>query len=328
VRCPGAFNILQLATWFAIGCQQTSGSNATPSVADASAIAVSAASPNARSHRTFSRHAGIGAGLFRAAHDLDLAAAQQGSLETIESLLGADDQTVRKAMSAFRADLAAGVKAASLDTAKLTADEEGIEKAIADHRAKEAEALDSLHALLQAPQREALVGAVRARRFEHESRMTAWLSAKDADGGTTDWTKRRLDRLTADLLLEPSQERQVAAILTKAADLPNTAAFQSRWERRRQQTEALLSAFASDTFDAKTQDLSVLPGKSAHEPMDRMVTLLSKLAPILYPIQRDKLAASLGRPFGGVGPARRAIDDLAFPFTEPIEPEDQPPSVR
>jgi hypothetical protein len=319
-------------SFVAIGCQQSSdgstGANAKASVTEA--LQAPSAVPSAavaKPRSVFRRHGGIASGLFRAAHDLDLAQAPQNALGTIEANLKADDDGIRAAMKVFRADLVVGVKAGKLDSAKLTADDGVVEEAIANHKAKEAEALDSLHALLDAAQRTTLVASVRAKQAERESRMTDWIKAKEADGAAPDWSKKRLDKLTADLALDPAQQSQVAAILAKASDPPSRTGFQSRLDERQKRTDALLTAFAGDTFDAKTLDLSILPGKTAREPFDHIVAFVSKLLPILHPDQRDKFAASLDRPFGwgghpgvsGEAPARSPTDDIAFPFNEPID---------
>jgi Spy/CpxP family protein refolding chaperone len=322
-----------------LGCE---GSSSTPSAAGASAsstatsqalsVAPSAAAPKPRSK--FARHGGIGSSLFRATHDLDLPQGQQNALDKIESALKADDEGIRTTMKTFRADLITGVRAAKLDTAKLTADDSVVDTAIADHQSKEVEALDSLHLLLDATQRATIVASIRAKQGEHESRMIGWMRANEADGGAPDWNRKRLDRLASDLALEPGQQKQVAAILAKAGGPPNASAMQLRWEERKQRADALLTAFASDTFDAKKLDLSILPGKTAHEAMDRMVTFFTQILPTLHPDQRDRLAAALVRPFGGgdhagmpgPAPARGPVDDFAFPFAEPVETEEQPGS--
>jgi hypothetical protein len=275
----------------------------------------------------FGRHGGIANGLFRAAHEQGLKDDQKSSLDTIEANLKTDDEGVRTAMTAFRADLVAGVRGGKLDTAKLTADNVLVDKAIANHQAKEAEALDSLHALLDSTQRASLVASVRSRQAEREVRMGGWMLAKESDGGAPDWAKRRVDKLTADLGLDADQQKQVAAILAKASDPPSADGMKSRWDEMKKRMDALLAAFASDTFDAKTTDLTIMPGKTAHDPMDHMVIFFSKLLPLLHPDQRDKLATGLDKPFGsGGGPGMRGgmqgrgpADDIVFPFEEPVD---------
>jgi hypothetical protein len=326
-----------------LGCQESSGGGSTPPVAS-SAAPLSAPQPSAsasaaeKPRQHFARHGGIAASLFRLAHDLpDLSQAQDESLGKIEATLKADDDGIRTAMKSFRGDLVAGVRAGKLDTAKLTGDDGSIDKAIAGHQSKEADALDQLHSLLTPVQRPALVANVRAKQADHEAHMTEWMQGKTGDGGTgaVDWAKKRLDKLTADLTLDAGQQKQVAAILAKPTDVPNAAAMQARWTERKTKMDALLTAFAADAFDAKKLDLGMMPGKTAHEPMDHMVAYYTQLLPILHPDQRDKLATSMDRPFGadrrgppggggggGGAPAAAgggAGDDISFPFSEPEE---------
>jgi Spy/CpxP family protein refolding chaperone len=274
----------------------------------------------------FGRHGGIAAGLFRAAHDLTLTDEQKDSLDKIEASLKADDDGIRTAMKAFRTDLIAGVKAGKIDSTKMTADDAVVDKAFTDHQTQEAAALDSLHTLLDPTQRAAAVASVRAKNADREKRMTGWMQAKEADGGAPDFSKKRLAKLTTDLTLDAGQQKQVAAILAKQNDPPNPTAMQARWDDHKKRTETLLTGFASDTFDAKAADLKILPGKTAHEPTEHMVAFFTALLPVLHPDQRDKLAATMDRPFGaGGGPGmmgmqvRSPVDDIAFPFEEPSD---------
>jgi Spy/CpxP family protein refolding chaperone len=321
-----------------LGCQDSSGgpapapSASTPPAA-APSVSVTAAASAMKPRPMMGRHGGIASGLFRATNDLTLSDAQKDSLTQIETALKADDEGIRTAMKAFRADLLAGVKAGKIDTAKMTADDAVVDKAIADHQDKEATALNSLYKLLDAGQRTTVVAAVRAKQAERETRMANW--NKESDGGAPDWSKKRLDKLTADLGLDAGQQKQVAAILTKSADPPNAAGMQSRWDDLKKRQDALLTAFASPTFDAKKADLTLLPGKSAHDPMDHMAAFFTQLLPVLHADQRDKLVASMDRPFGahegppgmsGQGMPHHPVDDIAFPFVEPGEGSGEAPA--
>ncbi len=338
MRNQGLWFVFPLA--LLLGCQDSSGgpapapSASTPPPAASSATATAAASA-AKPRPMVGRHGGIASGLFRAAADLPLTDAQSEQLNQIEATLKADDSGIRTAMKAFRADLLAGVKAGKIDTAKMTADDAVVDKAIADHQDKEAAALDSLYKLLDPAQRTTVVAAVRAKQAERETRMANW--NKDADGGAPDWSKKRLDRLTADLALDAGQQKQVAALLTKNADPPNAAGMQARWDDLKKRQDALLTAFASSSFDAKKADLTMLPGKTQHDPMDHMATFFTQLLPILHPDQRDKLAATMDRPFGahegppgmgmqGQGASHHPVDDMAFPFVEPGEEHGEAPA--
>lgn len=331
------WTVVTLAPIAALGCQESSGGSAgtAPPVASSAAplLASASASASAKPHPRFARHGGIAASLFRGARDLpDLSEAQQDSLDKIETTLKSDDEGIRTAMKTFRADLASGVRAGKLDTAKIGADDGVIDKAIADHQSKEGDALTSLHTLLTPVQRTALVDNIKAKQAQREAHMKEWMQGGGGDGGTPDWTKKRLDKLTSDLSLDPGQQKQVAAILAKPTDVPNAAAMQAHWADHQKKAEALLTAFASDPFDAKKLDLMPMPGKTAHEPMDHMVSFYTQLLPVLHPDQRDKLATGVDRPFGADrrgGPAASGQpagaggggpgDDISFPFAEPEE---------
>lgn len=328
------WTVVSIAPMAALGCQESSGGSAgtAPATSSSSAPLVASASASAasaREHPHFGRHGGIASSLFRGAHDLsDLTEAQKESLDGIEATLKADDDGIRTAMRGFRADLVAGLRGGKLDTAKIGADDGAIDKAIADHQAKEADALGLLHGVLTPAQRTTLVANVRAKQAEHEARMKDWMQG-GADAGAPDWTKKRLDKLTSDLSLDAGQQKQVAAILAKPTDVPNAAAMQARWADRQKKADALLTAFSADPFDAKKLDLAPMPGKTAHEPMDHMVSFFTQLLPVLHPDQRDKLATSMDRPFGadrrgGPGGGQPAAgggpgDDISFPFVEPEE---------
>jgi len=315
-------------------CHGSSGDESAPAASASAPLAsgVPEAGPPPRPRTRVARHGGLASALFHDVHDLDLAQPELDGLAPIEASLKADDEGVRGAIKAFRADLAAGVKAGKLDTAKLTADDAVVDKAMAAHGTAEGTALEALHALLTPEHRAALVAAIQSRLNDRETRMATWLKAKEADGGPPDWSKRRLDRLSAQLTLDPTQQKQVGALLSKAKDPPNAATFESRWEEHKKRTDALLAAFAADTFDGKKLDLALMPGKTPHEPLDHIVSFFTQLLPILRQDQRDRLAGTLDRPLGGsfgprgamggpmgLGPpaARDIVDDIAFPFSEP-----------
>jgi Spy/CpxP family protein refolding chaperone len=318
-------------------CQACHGNGTEDAAPSASASAVASAAtveagPPPKPRVRAPRHGGIAATLFHDAHELDLAQPQQDGMQAIEASLKTADDGVRAAMKAFRGELAAGVKAGKLETAKLTADETAVDKALADHAAAEATALDSLHGLLTAGQRTALVNGIQTRQADRETRMLAWLKTKEPDGGPPDWNRRRVDRLSAQLALDPAQQKQLAAILAKTKDPPNADGFQSRWEEHKKRADAVFTAFAADPLDAKKLELATTPGKTSRELLDHIVAFVNQLLPVLHPDQRDRLASILDRPLGaswaqraaitgpmGMGPpmVRDIFDDIAFPFAEP-----------
>ena len=87
-----------------------------------------------------------------------------------------------------------------------------------------------------------------------------------------------------------------------------------------------LAAFEKDGFDAKKLDLSMAPGKKAHDMIDQHVQFFSGLLGIVKPEQRDKLAATMERPgAGGFGKPEAHVGDrsgFGMPFGEHAEMDD------
>jgi hypothetical protein len=102
-----------------------------------------------------------------------------------------------------------------------------------------------------------------------------------------------MERFTEKLGLDASQQQQVEAIL--AASRPSPAAMEAHHQEMQKRTDALLTAFAADTFDARSLDLAPPADAAGGPPMFRS-EVLAKLVPILRADQREKLAASMDKP--------------------------------
>jgi hypothetical protein len=229
-------------------------------------------------------------------------------------------------MTTYRTDLSTGVKAGKLDTTKLAADGAAVEKDAQAQRDRDASALDGLHGVLDGGQRTALVASIRAKQAAREARA----KAHQPDGGADDWAKRRLDRMTNELDLDPTQQKSVAALITKVDGSQTPAAMQAKKEEGKKRMDALLTSFVTDAFDAKKLDTDA---KRARDAIDKHIQFVSGLLPILKPEQRLKLAAHMdqpmaARPRGGPGsPAGEghgmgADHQVMFPFAEVHEEED------
>jgi Spy/CpxP family protein refolding chaperone len=317
-RCLWA--VLPIA-WM-VGCQgNVSEGTATTTAAPLSSVAaapvvVAPVATATTPRKAFGHHGGPASAYVHAARNLTLTAAQQTSLDSIEATLHSDEDAMHTAMTAFHADLSAGVKAGALDAAKLAADSTAVESTMADHRAKEAAALVSLHTLLDPSQRTALVAAIRAKQAEHEAHMASW-KAKEGTGAHADWQKKRLDKLTGDLALDATQQQKVAAILAQAKDSPNPGGMEPHHEEMKQHSEALLTAFAADSFDAAQAEPKGPQGKAVHEPMTgHLISFVSQMLPILRSDQREKFASSMESGFHG-GPLQGPGDDAVEPA--PVE---------
>lgn len=271
-------------------------------------------------------HGGPSMMLFQAARGLDLKDEQKTKIDAIEKAAheGAGDanrDAIKTAAKDLHTDILAGIKAGKIDTAKLEPRYAAIDKAAAAAHDKEAEALNSLHAALDATQRKAAVASVRAKQAARDEKMAHRADKADkddagADGGKGgghggpggNGAKRSLDRLTRGLELDAEQQKKVDALVPKddgKAGHPDMAEMKKK-------ADALLTAFEKDTFDAKKVD--AFDAKKVRAPMDQETKLLAQLVTILKPEQREKLAARMekgqsphGRR-GGFG-AHRTVED-------------------
>jgi Spy/CpxP family protein refolding chaperone len=299
------------------GCKDESsgGAGTTPSASESAAAApivpsVASASVSAPPRRPPMRHhAGLAGALLRGAYDLTLTDDQRAAIDKLEETqgdAGAADANPWAARRAFQQDLVAGIRATKIDTTKLQADYASLDKAVAAALAHEAEALDGLHGVLEATQRQALADQVKSRRAQHPPPPMTM-----PDGGAVDFHKRRLDRYSAELALDDTQKKQVAALIARE---PATAAtIQARREASQKRVDALLAEFVKDPFDAKKLDLS-MGGKTPHEYEESQASFVASLLPILHPDQREKLAVRTER--NGNRPGRMGSPDEtdALPF--------------
>jgi len=282
------------------GCTQRSDSAvASSSVAQAvttpgSAAPAASGSAVVRPRKQRPRPGIVGL-FFRAAEPLDLTASQRSTIEGLEEPLhGASERSAREAL---RSDLASGVRAGTIDRAKIASDEAVVEKALQADKDARVAALDGLHAVLDTAQRQAVADDVRQSVMQavpHRGPLDP------GDAGAFRWSALRLERLTKHLELDPSQQEQVAALLAKD-DHPFSPGRQDARDGARKRIDTLLTAFEQDSFDAGAA--LQMPGDAGHgQPghawIDRESTLLQQLLPILRPEQRDKLAAYVDKPRG------------------------------
>ncbi len=240
--------------------------------------------PDARHH---GKEPGGPAGtMFRATRELTLTEEQKAKIEALETQLEGADVPADD-FKELQTDVVAGIRAGKLDKTKVQADFALIDKTMAAHEAKEAAAVSGLYTALDESQRKALVASIRAREAARDAQFAAHA---EFDAGAVDWTKRRLDRLTAQLGLDPAQQKTVGALLVKG-DSMGPAAMHVQREEGKKRMDGVLTAFEGDHFDPAKVDLGGLPGKTAHEGLEKDTTFLSQLLPVLTPEQREKLAA-------------------------------------
>jgi len=271
-------------------CTRDGGTSAADSATASDgngALTDGAASAAARVPLRPFRHAGLGGLALNAAHDLQLTDEQRTSIEQIQGQLSTGDPGSRTAYQDFQSHLAADIRSAKFDAAQLHADYAAFDATRRAEQDREADALNALHATLDANQRTALVAAVRTRQAAVDGQKLPELP----DGGVSDRAKQTLTHMTQDLTLDPGQQKRVSDLLAKD-ERTTILAFPVHKEEQKKHVDAFVASFEEAQFDAKTLDGVDGGGASApHEQMEKEVTFLSKLDAILKPDQREKLAA-------------------------------------
>jgi hypothetical protein len=317
-----------LASALALACSKNGGrpsseAGVSPSESPSTALvadAASSASPELEPHaRRPPRHGGLIGIILRAAHQSTSTPEQRAAVTTIQETLRAEESPL--SLEDYKNDLVAGIRAGHLDMAKLQADYPAIDKGVLAQQNKQAEALNAVHAALDAPARHATVTAARARLgpiFRGRSDPATSASATHTggeDAGDGLWVKRRLARATATLGLDEAEQAKVETVLTKVSTPPE--AYLERRETIGKHSEAVLAAFDQDVFDAKKLDLSAAGAHApAHEALQHEATLIGQVVPFLTQEQREKLAKQKLHHVG------RWLEEPETwsPFDEPIDP--------
>ncbi len=266
-----------------IGCAREGGGAARPTAyatgGEPVAQTLAPAAPSAEA----GHHLGAAAALLRATDQQSLNGTDKATVRTLEQQLHESWQGVDAAFRAMRAHLAAQVRAGAIDPARVHADEDVAANAVEAYQKQEFFVLNGLHALLNPEKRVAVAAAVRSGA---PGRAEAQAQPEPAEG-----TAARLDRLTRELALDADQQQQVASLL--AAQPGPTPARQSA---HRERFDALLNAFPTESFDAKTTVQTMQsPTAALRDHIERKVGFVSALLPILRPDQREMLASMLER---------------------------------
>jgi LTXXQ motif family protein len=294
------------------GSQTASSSNAattTPSATmapkaatSASAALVASAMPRPRFHG-----AGSVGSLIAAARDANLKDDQKTKLDAIEDELKDNPAERGKEMRPIHDAVIEGVKAGKVDATKITPLYADIDKAAKEHEATEAKALGELHDLLDATQRAAVVKTIRDKHAKRDEMQTEREKSQEKPDPAKmkerdqSRAKHRMEMLTRELGLDDEQQKKVEQIVN-AKDKPFAPdAWKGRFEDGKKRSEAVLTAFEKEKFDATKLALAAPPSKMLKQGMDKHVAYLNALLPILKPEQREKLAASLGRGGGMMG---------------------------
>jgi Spy/CpxP family protein refolding chaperone len=256
----------------------TGGGAPTPSATPAD----DEAAAQLKEHHRHHHHGGVTKFIAMSLDTLGTDDAKRPQIEKLQSDLHAQMASAREAEKNLLLTLADGIAAGTVDTAKVDAAIAKLTTAAEAVHAGSFDTLNKLHAVLSPPERAALADKVEAhwevwRQVNHEAEP----GGREPGG--------RLARLTEEVSLTPDQVTKISAALHKAP-AAHPATFDP--QKAEAHVHAFSSAFAGDSFDAKTIT-SNANGHLASRGAMRMAHFYETVTPLLTPEQRTKLAAEL-----------------------------------
>jgi len=278
----------------ACGASAPSTVGSSPPTATPPSAGAGAEQAEADEHR-HGHHGGVAMLIAMSIRDLDLTPDQKASVEKIRTDLIAKMEPARAAGKDLTGVLADGVAAGAVDRAKadaaidkLVAAAQGIHDATAD-------AMNQLHAALNATQRAALV----AKLQEHFEKWKEANGHEDQDGPNRSGP---LLGLAKDLNLTQDQAQKIKAsfreIIKSAPANPSASSPANVQDHQHKEVadhmQAFATAFKADTFDAHSlTTANAANGHMARWAATRRARWLEAAAPVLTPDQRTKLAGQM-----------------------------------
>jgi Spy/CpxP family protein refolding chaperone len=234
-------------------------------------------------HHRYHHHGGVTLFIAMSLDTLGVSAEQRAAVEKIRLDLHARMQPALQADQNLVTALAAGLDAASFDSAKLDAAVAQVGSAAATTHDASADALNELHHTLTPAERGALVDKV-------ESHWAVWQSANAEENGATGAENGHVAMLVADLGLTQEQADRIRASMGEGLKGvprvdPQEVAVQLR---------AFGDAFRSDQFDAKS--LTGQDNVNAHIAAwgaAHLAHFIEAVSPVLSAEQRAALAKRL-----------------------------------
>ncbi len=249
----------------AAGC----GSTADQTEA-ASAETVPAAEPTTQA-------AGPGGFFLKAVDSLPLRADQQQSVTAIRATLHTAMAPVRAARAALGVETARQVRAGAIDQSRLQPLADQVATAAGATKPAVQQAVQQIHDLLDASQRQALVASFRER------------AAQGHHGGEM---RSHMEKVSAELGLTDEQRTAIKAQV-HTAFAAQRGAMHGEHTQMKARMETLAAAFESDTFDAKALDVGEHGAGGAMRVMGMHGAFLQAAVPVLTPAQREILVAKI-----------------------------------
>jgi Spy/CpxP family protein refolding chaperone len=291
-KMGGWWAALALAPCLALACsREPKPEQSSPQPPGASAsvarFAGTAPKPGASAEPPHRRVRGHGRGpagpLLGQIRKLELSPQQESAVSAIETDLQAAKDPWRLHGELAHA-VATEVRAGKIDRKKLEPQLKLARDEATQESARQARALNSLHATLDEAQRKALVLAVRNRQDWGSNRSAFAAKGEETPNGpSARRAKRELERLSVDLGLDPEQRTKAEKLVVAN---PTLGAIS---RTGREAPADLLDAFDKPTFDATKLKLD----QGGEEAFNQRLEYLDKLTGILTPEQRAKLADSL-----------------------------------
>ena len=236
-------------------------------------------------HHRFHHHGGVTLFIAMSLDTLGVSPEQRDAVASIRSELNARLEGARAAEQDLVAVLADGLAAGAIDEAKVDAADARLTSVASTAYDACADAINKLHAVLQAPQRAALVDKI-------ESHWAVWRAAngEEPTGPPPEAGGGRLATLASDLALAPDQVERIRGRLAEAKT--GGPRFDSREVTT--QVDAFGAAFRGETFDAR----ALTAARNADSNLVdwgsfQLVRLVEAACPVLTQEQRTELGQEL-----------------------------------
>lgn len=268
-RLVSRLSLVSVVSVAALGAAACNSAAPSPAAEKAAAAQTAEAAPSER---------GPGYRVFRQIESLDLRDDQQIALAGIEDDLSLDLLPHRETLRQVAKTLASGVEDGTLDPEEAAVQQAALEAAVADAKVTVSNAVNAVHDVLDAPQREALVQKLKEMHEQHRGREGR--EARD---------DAPLSKLHAAIALSDQQKQMLREAFRDGVEqiFPDRKARREAQEAR---MKALAEAFVSDDFDARDFDLGAGAEegvKSFTEVANRAIAVSGK---VLTKSQRVMLA--------------------------------------
>jgi hypothetical protein len=226
-----------------------------------------------------------------------LAEVSEATSQALDAIAGrlAEEPDPNPELAALQRELVAGVRAGRLDWAAIHAHEAAFDAATAEVQRAQFEALWALHDALRPDQRKAVVDGIGTMMAAQRPTVAP---PPQSTEGLSSHVARRLEQMTTELDLDPTQAEDVARLLALRHPAANAGDAQLRAEAADRQMQAVLAAFSGDVFSLRESDLASTTGGPVPS-FDREATFVEHLLPLLRPDQVAALEESMshkGRP--------------------------------